>query len=77
MGLYYGYIRSDLVSHGVIKENNTGYASWAGIVKSTTGTVNIRSGAGTGASIVKALKMEMVLKLLAQPMEQMAMYGIR
>ena len=27
-----------------------------GIVKSTTGTVNIRSGAGTGASIVKALK---------------------
>lgn len=56
MGLYYGYIRSDLVSHGVIKENNTGYASWAGIVKSTTGTVNIRSGAGTGASIVKALK---------------------
>lgn len=56
MNLYYGYIRSDLVSHGVIKENTGGYASWTGIAKSTTGTVNIRSGAGTGTAIVKALK---------------------
>lgn len=55
MGLYYGYIRSDLVSHGTISESNSGYASWTGVTKSTTGTVNMRSGAGTSTSIVVSL----------------------
>ncbi len=56
MGIYIGYIRSDLVSHGVLEENSGGYASWAGIAKSTTGTVNVRAGAGTGTALVLALK---------------------
>ena len=55
MGLYYGYIRSDLVSHGTISESNSGYASWTGVTKSTTGIVNMRSGAGTSTSIVVSL----------------------
>lgn len=53
-GMYYGYIRSDLVSHGTSAEVPHGYAAWTGYVKGlgTAQNVNMRADAGTDAALV-------------------------
>lgn len=55
MGKYYGYVRSDLVSHGVPIESDTSYASWVGVAKSTNGIVNMRAAATTSSTILESL----------------------
>lgn len=55
MGKYYGYVRSDLVSHGVPIDSETSYASWVGVAKSTNGIVNMRAAATTNSRILESL----------------------
>ena len=55
MGKYYGYVRSDLVSHGVPIDSETSYASWVGVAKSTNGIVNMRAAATTNSPILESL----------------------
>ncbi|GEM_PF-4485059 len=51
---YVGFVRSDLVSHGMTITSSRDYASWGGYVQAGGGNsyVNIRTGAGIGYSIV-------------------------
>lgn len=55
LGQYYGYIRSDLVSHGVPIASEDSYASWIGIAKSSNGIVNLRQAPTTGSAILASL----------------------
>ncbi len=57
LGIYLGYVRSDLVSHSVPAPTTHGYAQWLGFVQGlgNAQSVNMRSDAGTSYTVVENL----------------------
>ena len=55
LGQYFGYVRSDLISHQITSPSRLGYAKWNGILQGSSQNVNIRYDAGTGYAITAAL----------------------